>query len=88
LPRGVFTRGRELPSHLLKHYFNRFISIINAIREKGASSGGGRRAGNFWVPAVSLQMFSMNLLKNLPTYMFIILKRSEESRLSSQLLAI
>jgi hypothetical protein len=41
--------------------------------KKGQALGGEKRAGNFWVPAVSLQLFFMNLLKNLPTYRFVIL---------------
>ena len=66
--------GPEAAKSFIKNiYITRFISIINAIREKGARSGGGKSAGNFWVPAVSLQLFSMNLLKNLPTSMFVIL---------------
>ena len=41
--------------------------------KKGQGLGDSKCAGNFGVPAVTLKQFSIRLLKNLPTWMFVIL---------------
>jgi hypothetical protein len=45
--------------------------------KKGQGLGDAKRARNFWVPAISLQLISMNRLKNLPTHMFVILSAAK-----------